>query len=336
MSEYKTYLDEAIKIAKFAGEIIKKSFENREYIHNHLNIKQNNSSDLVTATDKYVEKTVKEHLNKVFPTHHFVGEETVAANNNSSCNLTNEPTWCIDPIDGTTNFVHGFPFICISIALLIDKEPVVGVVFNPILNELYSASKNGGAFYNEKSLPLITPIQPLESLEQSLVITEYGADRSKISINAKLDTINKVISYPIHGIRSFGSAALNMCYVARGSCDIYYEIGIHAWDVAAAAVILKEAGGCVVNWKPYDNEVEKSTQSSEKINDESNDNHLNEPEKKKLKKMNNECVAVTEEKFDILGRHVLCIRNISEGAEKQGQLLTEIRQYLIDFPIERD
>jgi len=317
MSEYKQYLDEAIKIAKLAGKTIKESFENRQFISDHLDIKQNNSSDLVTATDQYVEKMVKSHLNKVFPTHKFIGEETTAANNNASCNLTDNPTWCIDPIDGTTNFVHGLPFICISIALLINKEPVIGVIFNPILNDLYTASKNGGAFLNEKPLPTIRPIQPLETLESSLVITEYGADRSEVSVKAKLDTIHNIIKYPVHGIRSFGSAAMNMCYIARGSCDIYYEIGIHAWDVAAATCIVRESGGVVVGWEPYQN--------------------ASEPEKKKLKTdEETEGTEIVNEKFDLLNRHVLCIRQLAEGPKKQNEILAEVRKRLLNFEVKRD
>jgi len=315
-SEYKQYLDEAIKIAKKAGKTIKESFENRQFISEHLDIKENNSSDLVTATDQYVEKMVKGHLNKIFPTHSFIGEETTAANHNASCNLTDNPTWCIDPIDGTTNFVHGLPFICISIGLLINKEPVVGVIFNPILNDLYTACKNGGAFLNGKPLPTIRPIQPLKSLEQSLIITEYGANRSEESIKAKLDTLHDVISYPVHGVRSFGSAACNMCYVARGSCDVYYEIGIHAWDVCAATCILREAGGVVVGWKPYHDK--------------------SEPEKKKLKSGKEGTLNIVNEKFDILNRHVLCIRQLAEGPEKQNEILAEVRKRLIDFEARRD
>jgi len=313
-SEYQEYLNEAVKIAKLAGKTIKESFENRQFISEHLDIKENNSSDLVTATDQYVEKMVKSHINKLYPTHSFIGEETTAANNNASCNLTDKPTWCIDPIDGTTNFVHGLPFICISIGLLVNKEPVIGVIFNPILNDLYTACKDGGAFLNGKPLPTIRPIQPLETLEKSLVITEYGANRSEESIKAKLDTLHDVISYPIHGVRSFGSAAMNMCYIARGSCDIYYEIGIHAWDVCAATCILREAGGVVVGWEPY-----------------YGDN--TEPQTKKLK---TEGLEIVSEKFDILNRHVLCIRQVAEGPKKQNEILKEVRRRLINFETERD
>jgi len=313
-SEYQEYLKEAIKIAKLAGKIIKETFENRQFISEHLEIKENNSSDLVTATDQYVEKMVKSHLNKLYPTHSFIGEETTAANNNASCNLTDKPTWCIDPIDGTTNFVHGLPFTCISIGLLVNKEPVIGVIFNPILNDLYTACKDGGAFLNGKPLPTIRPIQPLETLEKSLIITEYGANRSEESIKAKLDTLHDVISYPIHGVRSFGSAAMNMCYIARGSCDIYYEIGIHAWDVCAATCILREAGGVVVGWEPYYGEK-------------------GEPENKKLK---TEGLDIVSEKYDILNRHVLCIRQLAEGPKKQNEILKEVRSRLINFETERD
>ena len=296
-------LEKTKKIVLESGTYIKEAFETREVINKTLEIKDNNCSDLVTEVDKKVEKTLKEKLKSLYPDFLFVGEETVAASGSKKTGLTDAPTWVIDPVDGTTNFVHGFPFVCISVALVIKKIPVLGIIYNPILNNFYWGIKGKGSFVDGKKLPLIKNT-PLKSLKESLIITEYGADRRIDSIENKLNNIKNIISNPVHAIRSLGSAAMNMCYVARGGADFYYEIGIHAWDVAAAVVILREAGGAVVNWQ-RDKDLDKN-------------------------------VLVVNEGYDILKRHVLCIRGVIEGKEHQSKLLEEFREKLIDFPAESD
>lgn len=153
--------------------------------------------------------------------------------------------------------MHGFPFVAVSIGLTIQKEPVVGVVYCPLIDDLYSAAKGLGAFLNEKTpLPLCNPVPPLGDLSQCLVATEAGSDRSPEVFDKKMAFIHSVLrkkreandasSGQAHSIRCTGSAAINMCFVARGNIDVYWEVGCWEWDVAAAMVIVRESGGIVV------------------------------------------------------------------------------------------
>ncbi|CAO3616113.1 unnamed protein product [Cunninghamella blakesleeana] len=253
----KEYLDFAIVLAKEAGAIIKNALEERMKNGNaNVLLKYDNPSDLVTETDQAVEKYIKEKLSSTYPSHKFIGEETMSSGEKFT--FTNDPTWIVDPIDGTTNFVHGYPFVAVSIGLTINKIPMMGVVFNPLLNELYSAAKGLGAYLNESiSLPLFAPTE-LTDLSQCLVSTEAGSDRSFGVIDKKIDTFYKLLKQKkndgkdndgceVHSIRATGSAALNMCQVAKGSSDVYWEIGCWEWDILAALVILQEAGGIVLN-----------------------------------------------------------------------------------------
>ncbi|KAJ1563582.1 hypothetical protein HK405_001522, partial [Cladochytrium tenue] len=158
----------------------------------------------------------------------------------------------------TTNFVHGVPFVAVSLGLLHRREPVVGVVYNPILDELYHARSGGGAFlHGYGRLPLAVATSSagggsgsVPRLATSLVATEYGYERDEARLSAKLGAAGEVLRASVRGVRSLGSAALTMCYVARGSLDAYWEAGVHAWDVAGAAAVLREAGGVAVNFAP--------------------------------------------------------------------------------------
>jgi fructose-1,6-bisphosphatase/inositol monophosphatase family enzyme len=165
--------------------------------------------------------------------------------------LKDKPTWIIDPVDGTTNFVHGFPFFCVSIGLTCNKEPVVGVVYNITLEKLYYASKGNGSYLllnpktNKTPSNLLLAQTPNElssklcgadvkipnALGQALIATEYGSSKDFVQLDAKVKIIQTIIKPPIaaRGIRSVGSAALSMCLVAEGSVDLYYEAGVHAW-----------------------------------------------------------------------------------------------------------
>jgi myo-inositol-1(or 4)-monophosphatase len=206
----------------------------------------------------------------------FIGEETFASG--AKTEFTHHPTWIVDPIgksaklsifqflilifclynhlDGTTNFIHGYPFVAVSIGLTINKIPTIGVVFNPLLNELYSAAKGHGAYLNgTRKLPLFNPPQPLVDLSQCLIATEAGSDRSKSVIDAKIAAIHDMLrkkcanapfAAEAHSIRTTGSAALNLCNVAKGVIDVYWEVGCWEWDVAAAIVIVNESGGLVI------------------------------------------------------------------------------------------
>jgi myo-inositol-1(or 4)-monophosphatase len=186
-----------------------------------------------------------------------MGEETYKPGDT----LTDAPTFVCDPIDGTTNFVHRYPYVSISMGLAVGRKPTVGVVYNPFTQTLYSAIKGHGAFLNETTrLPLSEPT-PLETLNTCLVAVEWGSDRSGNDFVVKSETFKKLAATKeeggamVHGLRSFGSAALNLCGVASGGLDVYWEAGCWAWDVCAGWVILEEAGGIMVdanpgNWEP--------------------------------------------------------------------------------------
>lgn len=211
----------------------------------NVEIKDGNTGNLVTQTDKNIQFAIRQKLFKAFPSFKFMGEEEEDDEENvSEDNLGNEPTWILDPIDGTTNFVHQFQFTVISLALCIDKEPVIGIIYCPITGELFEAIVGNGAFLN--GAPLKINSDGLD-LVQSLVITEFGptGTGSDVTIKDKMDIISKLASHGVHGIRMLGSAAYNLTRIANNSAQIYFEQGIHAWDVAAGALIVKESGGVV-------------------------------------------------------------------------------------------
>ncbi|ORY96174.1 hypothetical protein BCR43DRAFT_491207 [Syncephalastrum racemosum] len=241
----KEYLTFAIALAKEAGALIKAASEKRMADGGAVLVKYENPADLVTETDQAVEKFIKERLAATYPDHKFIGEETMAAGAETA--FTDKPTWIVDPVDGTTNFVHGFPFVAVSIGLTIGKEPVVGVVYNPLMDELYSAAKGQGAFLNvNQQLPLLRA--PLQDVSQCLVATEAGSDRSPAVIDKKIQFIHDIVSQlgaQAHSLRCTGSAALNLCHIAKGVLDVYWEVGCWEWDVTAAIVIVNEAGGKV-------------------------------------------------------------------------------------------
>ncbi|KAL8756069.1 MAG: hypothetical protein Q9199_003204 [Rusavskia elegans] len=236
-----------------------------------------NSSDLVTETDKAVEDLISSSCRSAYPDYAFLGEET-----STSGRLTASPTFVVDPIDGTTNFVHAHAYISISLAFVRNFKPEVGVVYNPFTQHLYTAIKGQGAYltapkvptsfpvagqnvestYERRKLPLRSPPPPLPDLSHALVAVEYGNERSGNNWESKIGTFNALGRAKtenggamVQSVRSLGSAALNCCSVARGDIDVYWEGGCWAWDVAAGWIIVEEAGGMMVGgnqgeWEP--------------------------------------------------------------------------------------
>ncbi|XP_045464930.1 inositol monophosphatase 1 [Harmonia axyridis] len=235
-SDAETFFNNALSVAKQAGEMIKSNFNNR---NKTVNIKSCDI-DLVTETDRAVEELVIKTLSKQFPDHLFIGEESTA--DGKKVELTDAPTWIIDPIDGTLNFVHLFPHSCISLALFIKKEPVVAIIYNPMLEQLFTAQKNKGAFYNNKEMKVSGKLNLNEALIMYEIGTSRDADRKKVSMQ-NIDTLIDIA----HGMRSTGSAALNMAMVALGAADAYFEFGIHVWDIAAGELLVTEAGGVIMD-----------------------------------------------------------------------------------------
>jgi len=204
-------------------------------------IKEKDSfADLVTETDKAVENFLFTEFKRHFPNHRFIGEET-----SSKVGLTSDPTWIIDPIDGTMNFVHTFPFVCVSIGLAVNKIPVLGIVYSPFLNKLYTARKGFGAYCNGKPIKARTNCN---SLNDALLIGESGYHRDEEKRNAVYRNL-EAVGWLCHGIRCLGSAVLSLCSIAEGSSDGYWHFGLHVWDMAAAVVILSESGGTVIDTK---------------------------------------------------------------------------------------
>ncbi|KAJ3253953.1 Inositol monophosphatase 2 [Boothiomyces macroporosus] len=236
-SEIQTLLLFAIQLCLKSKEIISK---NNKQIETKENV-----TDLVTLTDKAVEDYIITEIKKKYPHHLFIGEESLRQE------FTDQPTWIIDPIDGTTNFVHSFPYFCVSIGLCINKEPIVGVVFNPLQNQLFYAGKNLGCYLSNDQFKDIGDGKKLfstgdlpTSLSHTLVLTEYGASKQQDILQLKLDNIKRVID-TARGIRSVGSAAMSMALIAQGVADLYYEYGTHCWDICAGVVLVRESGGIV-------------------------------------------------------------------------------------------
>jgi myo-inositol-1(or 4)-monophosphatase len=220
---------EVIKtIAKSAGPLFMEGYTHIKTITYKSPI------DLVTEYDLKVELFLKEKLAAAFPEHTLVGEET-----NEQITYPEKAIY-IDPIDGTTNFVHGIPFCAISIGIWEGDEPVAGVVYNPVLGELFYAQKGKGATCNGEPLK----VSEASTLERSLIAT--GFPYTKIEQGEDFHWVMKSMEAVLpctRDIRRLGSAALDLCYVARGTFEGYYEVNLKPWDVAAGILMVTEAGG---------------------------------------------------------------------------------------------
>lgn len=229
-------LDLAIRAAHTAAAIINRAVDERPGVNIDVTTKSN-STDLVTQFDTQCEEEVLNILRTGTPTYAVVSEET----HGDVDGLGDGPTWIVDPIDGTTSFAHGLFDCCVSIALVVHKEPVLGVVCAPRLQEVFTAVKGRGAFSNGQRIH----VSPTASLRGSVVLTHYGYNRSEAAIKSMMAMQVEMVRLPVHAVRCQGSAALDMCFVAAGRAELYLEAGVHAWDVAAGAIIVREAGGVV-------------------------------------------------------------------------------------------
>ncbi|CAI9555910.1 unnamed protein product [Staurois parvus] len=236
-------MDLAVQVAKNAGAVVCAALKEEVSV-----MMKSSPADLVTATDQKVEEMIISCIKEKYPTHSFIGEESVAAGQKSI--LTDNPTWIIDPIDGTTNFVHRFPFVAISIGFAVNKQVEFGVVYSCVEDKMYTGRKGKGAFCNGQKLQ----VSGQKDITKSMIITELGSNRNPEVIKIILSNMERLLCIPIHGIRAVGTAAVNMCLVATGGADAYYELGIHCWDMAAASVIITEAGGVILDVKggPFD------------------------------------------------------------------------------------
>lgn len=198
--------------------------------------------DLVTQADVDSEKSIKKTISEVFPDDIFLAEES-----HNGASLTSHRTWIIDPIDGTTNFAHGVPFYAVSIALYIEYEPVVAVILGLPMKELFTAVKGEGAFLNGVNIRVSNTSNP----KSSLIGT--GFPYRDLSVLDDYLKVFEVLMHETHGVRRPGSASYDMAYVACGRYDGFYEYALAPWDVAAGALLIREAGGVVTDWSGTDN-----------------------------------------------------------------------------------
>lgn len=224
-------LDAAITASQEAGAIL------RNHARSGFHIEHKNPIDLVTDADRAAEQCAIDRLSAQFPSHRFLAEERGRVEHSTSPYL-----WIIDPLDGTTNFAHGFPFYCVSIGLEYRGHCVLGVVFDPSRNELFTATEGGGACLNGQRID----VSQTASLDNSLLVTGFAYDIRETA-NNNLDHFAR-FALKAQGIRRTGSAALDLCYVAAGRFDGFWEVKLHPWDMAAGSVILREAGGKLTNF----------------------------------------------------------------------------------------
>lgn len=229
MTDLKFMCEEIEKAARETGAFIRK-----ESIGFDLSRRESKGlNDFVSYVDKGSEKMLVEKLSRLLPEAGFKTEEgTIQKSGLKYC-------WVIDPLDGTTNFLHGVPPFAISIGLLEYDEPVAGVVYEITGNEMFTAWKDGGAYLNGKPVH----VSRAKTLADSLIATGFPYSNFD-----RLDNYMKCLTYfctHTHGIRRLGSAATDLAYVACGRYEVFYEYGLHPWDIAAGIIILREAGGCI-------------------------------------------------------------------------------------------
>jgi len=220
------------QIALEAGKIVKEGY------HSHKEVSHKGVVDLVTEFDVKTEDFLISKLTEAFPGYTLVGEESHRGS------YHHDKAIYIDPIDGTTNFVHGIPHLAISLGVWEEGEPVLAVVYNPILEELFWAKKEEGAYCNKERLEVSTQ----DTLQHALIATgfPYAKVNAGVEYRWVIDSMTNLLPH-IQDIRRLGAAAIDLCYLAQGKVEAFYEIDLKPWDVAAGILIVQEAGGKISN-----------------------------------------------------------------------------------------
>lgn len=223
---HESFLATASEIAREAGALLMKHFRQ------HVAIEYKGEADLVTVADRKSEVLIRERIRQHWPTHDIVGEEQGFKDTGS------EYRWYVDPLDGTTNFAHGFPVFCVSMALEHRGTRIAGVVYDPTRDELFSASRGDGAHLNREPIH----VSQVRNLPECLVATGFPSHKRHKNPNI---FFYHQITLRTHGVRRAGSAALDLCCVACGRFDGFWEFNLNPWDTAAGVLIVEEAGGKV-------------------------------------------------------------------------------------------
>ncbi|CAM4377417.1 MAG: Inositol-1-monophosphatase [Legionellaceae bacterium] len=225
-------LNIAIAASRNAGKIILQAVDRLDSI----SVTQKKGHDLVTEVDIKAERAIIQTIQKAYPNHGILAEESGKTNGN-------DYTWIIDPLDGTTNFIHGFPHFCVSIALAYKNKLEQAVIYDPIRQELFTASRGNGAQLNNRRIRVSTR----KNLTGALIGTGFPFKDPQY-LASYLKTFH-AFSIPSAGIRRAGSAALDLAYVAAGRLDGFWEFNLNPWDLAAGSLLIKEAGGLVSNFE---------------------------------------------------------------------------------------
>jgi len=224
------HLQTAMNIAREAGALLSQFFERR------IGFELKGEFDLVTEADRASENLVLERLHSYFPSHNIVAEESGLHEKAS------EYCWYVDPLDGTTNFAHGFPVFNVTLALERAGELICGVIFDPVRQEMFSAERGSGAFLNNRRIQ----VSACPRVEEALLATGFPSRKRHESTNVHFF---HQVSMVTHGIRRAGSAAIDLAYVASGRLDGFWEFGLNPWDMAAGILLVQEAGGIVSDMK---------------------------------------------------------------------------------------
>lgn len=220
-----SYVETAAEIARDAGTLLLRHFERR------IAIEKKGEYDLVTDADRASERLVVERLRSRYPSHSIVAEEGGGHDSRS------EFCWYVDPLDGTTNFAHGFPMFNVTLGLERSGEMLAGVIYDPVRNEMFAAERGAGAYLNHR------PIRVSATTRLAEALLSTGFPNRKRSGNYNIHFYYQ-LALATHGVRRTGSAALDLAYVACGRLDGFWEFGLHPWDMAAGRLIVAEAGGC--------------------------------------------------------------------------------------------
>ncbi|MFA5505531.1 MAG: inositol monophosphatase family protein [Vulcanimicrobiota bacterium] len=230
--ELESQLAAAEKAARAAGAIIKNRFET------DFQVALKGPGDLVTEVDRACEDKIRSILAETHPEIAFWGEESGSTDRNATY------SWVVDPLDGTKNFVHGYPFVAVSIGLIRNSHPILGVIYDPLRNELFSAAEEAGATLNERPIT----VSRTDSMQDAMVVTSLNSMPQH-----RMDLVSQACTY-CQGVRRGGAAALDLAQIAAGRIDAAWEWSLCPWDLAAAYVIITEAQGTVTqpDGRPFD------------------------------------------------------------------------------------
>jgi len=226
---YEAVLQIAISIAREAGVVVREAFPRAAL----ANVGFKGAVNPVTETDTAAEELIVTRLRAAFPSHRILAEE----GGGDEWNTPGPPVWLVDPLDGTNNFAHGFPHVATSLALLVEGQPVVGAVYDPLRDETFAATAGGGATLDGQPIQ----VSKVERLEGAFLATGFPYDRRTASDN-NVERLGHFLRRS-QGVRRAGSAVLDLAYVACGRFDGFWEMRLEPWDVAAGVLLVREAGG---------------------------------------------------------------------------------------------